>query len=212
MNKLKTVEDIAKKELQALRENVEKSKGKAIVLVHPFYYQKEKEIKVSEELIKKSKFPVIILEESEEIPLLKQRLQKLKIHSPLILPTVSNTPNLKAKGVKAIVNWFFPARKLISILSTAGVKRVFVGGMETRKKPNLSVFMHEKKQLPANRKPSANTVSDGCAGLVYEKLIKSKKFDAIRLIPNTVFPDKPKYKLKTPKVKPKKPKLKPKLR
>jgi len=195
MAEVKSLKDIKRKQWTKLRKAVEQANGKLIVLVHPYFEGHTiSYLKSIEGLLKTSKTPILILEEYAAVSRTRKRLAKLNAAHHLILPTASADSSL-IKRIRIfygdrIADKNFDAFK--DILKKAKVKSVFVGGGLTHRNTKEFVAAYERSWLPEFREPSSKPISDGCAGTVYQELIKSGEFKT-RLIPKAVFPNMPQY-------------------
>jgi len=187
------VNDIAAASLARLERQIASSGGRIVIAVHPFYdaADPEYEKKIKNVLVK-TKWPVVILEEHNQIEALKKKLKALKSPQHLILPTIQGFSYLRMdydpKKRMEIVDSDYSA--LARMLEARGAKRIFIAGMKTQQLySSQSVFQHEKRQLaPHKKEPSKWTVARECVSLLYRGLIISKKFEHIKLLAPAVFP------------------------
>lgn len=146
--KINSLEDITELQWTQLARKVIESNRRVIVLVHPLYNPASQKYSGSlAGLLKKSKIPIIILEEAEKIPGLKRAfLNEFKLRKQhLILPTAADYPDLiveKAKQRKE-AEISPDSKKLIEILETLGAKSVFVGGMQAVRHSSKAVKEYE---------------------------------------------------------------------
>ncbi|MBN2067537.1 MAG: hypothetical protein JW744_03655 [Candidatus Diapherotrites archaeon] len=166
--------------------------------MHPFYNEKlikkfPKYLEVVENLLKKSKWPIVVLQGFENIPQTKERLRKLKARNVLIIPTANHSSATIRKKTtwKEILD--HKQEQLIKCLAQkAGVKSVYVGGMYASTSGSAkSVEEYEAGWLAEKlqgRKSRFEYVerpfTGGCAGATYEYLIESGKFKKVRWVPN----------------------------
>lgn len=168
------------------REAVQRSKGRVVVLVHPFFEAPKGEYRsVINRLKSKVKWPVVVLEEDFNIDRTHNRLGVVK---PFYVATHESSPAPK-------VGW----GKLRRALSEGGVKHILIGGMYSRVSRisggdrtidhYLSIADYEGKQV------GEPIVSHGCISHAYRHLLNGP-FEKVRLIPNLVYPDKPPRKVR----------------
>lgn len=198
-----SLQDVPQKDWAVFGERVRSAGGRAIVLVHPFYKRllslrpDKKYYGAINGLLKKSKVPVVILEEAHKIGWLKKRLRELGTKNHLILPTDYDSPRLlvgpdpKTKHIVLDEE----SAELAKRLHEAGAKSIQVGGLYTTEKYSSKVEEYERKWLPKENQPSKKTIAAGCAGATYEELINSGKFEKVRLMQNACYRDRPLYPL-----------------
>lgn len=195
MPEIRSLQDITEARWQKLKQDIKKAKGRVIVLVHPFGLRGNKSyLRAVNGLLKKSNVPIVILEEYEIIPRTIKKLRSLKVQRHLILPTEETDPLLLThyRNGKPVFSTSY--RKIARILKSAGARKVFVGGQETHSGVDPVVRSHEKRTY-LRIKELSYPVSGGCAGGIYANLIHSKKFNAVKLIPEGVYPMRPRYLL-----------------
>ncbi|MFA5764387.1 MAG: hypothetical protein WC915_06275 [archaeon] len=184
-----------------LNKQVMNSNGHVLFLVHPFYLEKKsghdlekygKYKKIITDTLTKSSFPVIVLESHPgEIKgvLGEEAYKKANL---FCLPSMDSQGALVEKiqsgnQVKAHED------RIIELLSKSGIKHISFGGSLTDIEPSYDVRTRERLIYPPRLIPSIQTISSSCAGSIYAHLIKSGKFDIVRLMPNACFPNKPKF-------------------
>ncbi len=163
---------------------VAKSKGKVVVVVHPFYDHWKTSFPVEyfdrvNALIKQSKAPVIILEEHDRVHVTRAMLKaraffvRTKIADP--------TP---------VAGW----RKVHELLQAAGARTILIAGsyaLHTNPTPRLiddQLIRQYEMTLGRNRRVP---IVGGCVAGAYEQMIR-QGYEKVRLVPQVVYPDKPK--------------------
>ncbi len=180
---------------------VGRSRGKVIVIVHPFYardrqpfFDYNDAIKLQrlayefnlKRLISRAKAPVIVMEEYETEMEGVLRQTHAEIGS-------QNTFFVKTKAGKALPHGGWKA--LHDVLRQSGVKTVLLGGTtadtmdekEARKKAP-EILRYEKR---FNR-PATETITFGCVARTYESFINGK-YAKVRIVPSIAFPRRPRY-------------------
>ena len=117
-------------------------------------------------MIKQKTAPVIILEEGERVPIMKEYVSSLGSHA-LVLPTIAASPTLDKRMTGDI--------DLVRALNEIGTKEVFIGGQLSK----------------ANKK---GKIELGCVGFEYKDFLKHHL--AATLMPKVLYPDKPSFKTK----------------
>jgi len=227
-NTWKTVDSIPKSFWQELKQAIQKSDGRLVVAVHPFYGDNDftawegilpknelRELKEGyskyrvgmQKLLLNSKIPVVILEDALELKTLRRRLGPTKSEHVWVLPTMPSAHFLRLREITGDPVHDVGSHILANRLKEAGVKTVFVAGMYASKTkslpgspPDAEIILHEKSWLPKNRRAEGKNWG-ACAGRLYSDLIKSRQIQKVRLVPNAVFPDKPAYTIR-PKPRP----------
>ena len=188
---------IPERKLNRLRERVERAGGKLIVIVHPFYREGttkyfEKYEKAVEALLRKSSWPIVVLEEAGKIKngSIQGRLRKLGAKSVFLIPTTSGSPSIqrRVENERPIIDSEMDS--LPSQLEKVGAKDVYVAGMyairenEPVVRAYESMLFAKKKNGKSKFKYLEDPLAGGCAGYTYAKLIHSKKFRKVMWIPN----------------------------
>ena len=175
----------------AFKKAVKASKGKVIVLVHPYYSNQSSHpfedyqtyINLLSKLIQaKHKIPVILLEEKRKQPKTEQKLAQL---NPFTVQTKPADP-------EPIDGW----DKLHKHLTKSGVKTVLIGGMNSLRSSYIAphakpIIEYEKTLL----KPPLVGITLECVSGVYSSFIQNKHLGYIKihLIPRLLFPHQPLY-------------------
>jgi len=209
---------ISIKKRNQLKLLVEAGRGKAIVLVHPYYDKADARYNsVLENVLRQRKTPVIILEDVRASNKLRKQLSKKEANC-IILNTEYHDPALFKKD-KIKVN--HEQTDLVHFLELIGVKKVFIGGQyatSPTKKFNqprnwvskidsslgeiylerlrrieqvakYEAKLHERANLPAKKR--LNVIIDGCVGVTYRNLISHGV--NVAFLPPLLSPDKPPY-------------------
>lgn len=183
-----------------LREAVRRANGKVVVLMHPWFnpltlVKTAGYVPVLTKLMTESKVPVVIFEEMDRL------LERRMVSSPASFFFVATTPQMPVP----IESW----SSIHETFARAGVKTVLIGGMYSllkdcnRWKGDASLDKKRAREirdhdsaLPLRPKES---VIHGCVAVAYHSFItarneKGRLFPKVRLMPQVLAPDKPKYK------------------
>ncbi len=203
-NQWPTIKKIPDSEWIDFRAAVAKAKGRVIVVVHPFYgdnqlkQDNEKYAKYRQNvlrLLQESKTPVVVLEEVSKMRQIEEKIGKRE--NVWVLPTEIGGPGLITdieSSREHIVD--YTGITLARRLKNAGVKLALVAGMYAHKNgTDSAVRNHEEKWLPKNRKPQGASWT-ACAGSIYQGLIHSNLIPKVRMVPNGIYREIPKYYLK----------------
>ncbi len=184
-------------------EAVKKSKGKVVVLVHPFFARRQGYVNhqhpgvvnegAYEDSLKKlvagAKAPVVVLEEDEIIHRHRQ---------PPIAPTHVEIGNNNTYFVKTLPTAPTPIagwEPFHELFQRAGVKTVLVAGTLAVSFTTPEVEIHapaiHRYEQGFNRPPT-KSIAWGCVGVMYETFIKAK-YAKVRVLPTAVFPHAPCY-------------------
>ncbi|MFA6065266.1 MAG: hypothetical protein WCW44_03835 [archaeon] len=192
-------DEVSEKDIEQTARAITASKGRAVLIVHPFdpsnremhpntaYEQKTREYETAlVNAMKATKLPILLFEEYPVIEKTRKRLAKAGVKA-LILPTKKGFCMLNERNDNS-----FSREPIIRLLASFGLRHAFIGGSYTESNYAQEVWEHEAKLGAKRTVPSIKTVSKGCAGGLYWDLIRSGQFEAIRLMPNLLFGDKPK--------------------
>jgi len=186
---------ITKEHVQEFCNKVAKAKGKAIIIVHPYFdrgtHEYEKNLaenkdyeKIVNRLLAQKNVPVIILEENkpDRMASTKSALAELKAPNHLILPTGDRTPRLVLRDGK-VEGGLFTApqqdfKKLYGLLKFAKVSTVHIGGLNGRKEMDAalrdaSIENYERARLKWRVPIKKGYEIVNCVGDTYAGLVKN---------------------------------------
>ncbi|MBT4192519.1 MAG: hypothetical protein HOE11_04380 [Candidatus Diapherotrites archaeon] len=209
MRELRTFEDTNAKELESFREQLRKSGGKVLIIMHPYWSkdrgfadsprrkkQHETFLHRTEQTIKKSKLPVIVFEGgekwSDEFEKTQKRVNALN-EKVLLVPTkASGSQVVSRQSGKAR---FVEMKDFAKTLHSLGIRDIKFGGSLTGISitHNPAIEANERKWLPKRLAPARRQINASCAGGAYAGLCESGLFNSIKLIPETCYPNKPEY-------------------
>jgi hypothetical protein len=155
----RSLNDLTAKELFNLKKQVATAKGKAIVLVHPFFDYPTHDTKytsVIKRILANSKMPVIILGEGRtNLDHVFRALSIERRNNVFSFPTANEDPQLikHYSGEKPVLERE-SGELLTMMLHAAGVKKINLGGAYSAK----------------------------CANLTYDALLSSKRFSKVHLL------------------------------
>ncbi|NUN11083.1 hypothetical protein HUU53_00355 [Candidatus Micrarchaeota archaeon] len=155
--------------LSDFQEQVRKSKGRIIAIIHPYYGSKKTLEKpyldMLKKVVEKSRFPIVVFEEEKKA----QETQE-NIPNAFMVHTFSGDP-------KPLMTW----QSLHSLLKEAGVSQIQVGGR----------YAHFDEPIPRYHEDMPPYVlMVGCVSGAYKEFVWNG-FKA-RVIPELLYPDKPK--------------------
>ncbi len=186
------------KAVDEFQAQVAKSKGKVLLLVHPFFdLQKAKQTPLYLDKLRavasRSKIPVIVLDAQSEI----RDKGVFTKSNHFVIPS-------SPFAAQPAMTWDYTHE----FLKKAGVKTVLIGGMLSYANPHSSfksdelhdirrrraIAAYEKQNLRVKPKRS---VHYGCVAVAYESFIKANqdgKYEKIRLLPAVLSPNKLSFK------------------
>ncbi len=169
---------------------VAKSKGKVVVVVHPFYDSHDpRDWKKSfpaeyfdrvNALMKQSKAPVIMFEERD------------RVHSTRGMLGAQNVFFLRTKIADStpVAGW----KRVHKLLQAAGARTILIAGSHALHKNPTPHLIDDKLirlyEMTLGRNRRAPIVG-GCVAGAYEQMIR-QGYEKVRLVPHAVYPDKPK--------------------
>ncbi len=178
-------------------EAVKRSKGKVVVLVHPFYLdyspsdeswaqnaeQRQRHREIVLKLAKAHpRVPIVVLEEEGKA---QQTHAVLSAPNSFYVNTYESNPN-------PVSGW----KKLHRAFENSGVKTVLLGGQLAHKE-HLSFLTSLYGDIKAHdaklNRPPGSSIVRGCVAGAYNEIIEAK-YAKVRLLPNLLFPDKPEFK------------------
>lgn len=188
------------KAVDEFQAQVAKSKGKVLLLVHPFFdMRKAKQtpqyLDKLRTTVARSKIPVIILDAVSEI----RDKNIFTQNNHFVIPS-------SPFAAQPAMTWDYTHE----FLKKAGVKTILISGMLSYANPHPSfksdplhdrmrrsvIAAYEKQNLNIRPKRS---VHYGCVSVAYESFIRANqegKYEKIRLIPNLLSPNKLVFKKK----------------
>ncbi|MBI4406282.1 hypothetical protein HY571_00010 [Candidatus Micrarchaeota archaeon] len=178
-------------------EAVKKSKGKVVVLVHPFFTRENnanfrRYDKTLEKLRSRiGKIPIIVMEQRASVGSTSNRFNGEKV---FYVKTMPSNPQPED-------GW----QKMHTALSKSNVRTLLIGGIFSTRVPSkkeekqwaTKIFEYEK----TFSRPYKGGIAHDCVGITYLRLVSERKkagYKTIRLIPNLVYPDKPRYTKRRP--------------
>jgi len=186
---------MTKGHVQEFCDKVAKAKGKAIIIVHPYFdkgtEQYKKNLaenkdyeKIVNGLLAQKKVPVIILEENkpDKMAATKSALVELKAPNHLILPTGDRTPRLVLRDGRVEGGLFTEPqqdfKKLYGLLKFAKVSTVHIGGLNGRKEMDAamrdaSIEKYERARLKWDVPIKKSYEIRNCVGDTYAGLVKN---------------------------------------
>ncbi|MCX6803497.1 MAG: hypothetical protein NTY48_02915 [Candidatus Diapherotrites archaeon] len=184
---------LSEEKRKQLEKMVKTSKGKAIVLVHPYYNENS-----LNKILATTKVPVIILEVTWRVHELRGLLMAKRAKC-FILKTRPDSPVLENKE-----KLDDSQKDLSDLLKSVGIKKIFLGGQHTGtiyKNKNDATFnqknhileheMSLRARNPTSDK-SIHIIQDACVGMTYSNLIKNGGLNP-RLLSRTLHPARPQY-------------------
>ncbi len=176
---------------KSFKEAVAKSGGKVVLLVHPFYAKYREAVthqttamtkykKVLNELLRKTKAPLVILEEEDNI----DKTSSVAGNAPFFVETREHDPT-------PLRSWYELHREL----REAGVKTLLIGGCYASSATSIDAYFTHPSIVEYERslrRRVFRSIVGGCIGKTYGEMIEANH-GKIRLMPNLLFPDKPLY-------------------
>ncbi len=196
------LQQIPAKKWADFKRRVKRSKGKILLLVHPFYAEvptgsASTYNKMIINLLSQERLPIIVLEQHKDW----ENNNDLYPPHALVLPTHRNspTPILKVSPESNHkTNGDDHHALLAQLLSKAGVTRIRIAGMQTKisrdsqlLRETREIIEGHEKSLGKKAKPPF--INWGCVGVAYANLIKLNQFKRVELIPQAVNPLHPGY-------------------
>ncbi|HII38775.1 TPA: hypothetical protein HA318_02125 [Candidatus Micrarchaeota archaeon] len=193
---------------------LEKSNGRAIVLVHPYYSRmpgQEKYLETLRSVVSNARLPIIVLEAEDRTHLTKSALSSLTRQPLLFISTQpeSSTPLLKlrtrwrllkAKGLKhAAVSRADPWEAALFDLKSTGLKHAIMGGqllneLEVNRVLTTSKELDDQQTFTARsfleklRTGQGRLPATGCVSTALKNFVKHGL--KVSLMPNACWPIK----------------------
>ncbi len=166
---------------------VETSKGRVLVLVHPYYESGDPRYRAVIAKFSRAKMPVVVLEESNKVSSTRSRMASL---APFVVSTMPDDPEPE-RGWSA----------LHELLKRSGVKRIFLAGVQAKAyDPSTTaeklsstrerVVWADKFVYGGDGRNPRGVAMRGCLGWAYAHF-KSAGYARISFLPAASWPDRP---------------------
>ncbi|MDD4983352.1 MAG: hypothetical protein PHH82_00745 [Candidatus ainarchaeum sp.] len=221
----RSLEGIPESEWKELSKRISEAGGRVLLLVHPFYNSvtDKRYYDTLYALLRKSKIPIITLEEERRIHETNGRFKAFGAKQVFFISTAPGSSEVivgKKQAVDLRGNTYgydhydYGLTVFHDKLKSLGVRHLFIGGQKTHyveherwhpllghkipveKKHLKETIELESKRYPHLRTPPGKTILLGCAGDHYSRALK--RLEKVTLIPNLVSPDKPIRKKRSP--------------